>query len=329
MIKAALLSVIIPVYNVEPYLEQCLDSVVNQTYKNLEIICINDGSTDNSLKILEKYQKKDSRIKLINQKNQGAAVARNAGLDSATGGYITFVDSDDYLELNAYEEAMKAMLNDNKNLDLLEFRERAFYLESNEVNKNRSLCITNWFEREFQNKRHNVVIWNKIFKLELIRKFQIRFIEGAIHDDNFFSAAYEVCTENCSFLNLRLYNYRIRSNSIGDGQYKMQYNKVMDIFYNYDDLITFSKKNIIYHKNKERIYFRYIDQIYNFCNDKNRLLEAAFHWDKKILNSNCPHDLKLKYIEKRDAIIYAVEHPFEYECYKIFSKLCNFFDIIK
>ena len=86
--KAALLSVIIPVYNVEPYLEQCLDSVINQTYKNLEIICINDGSTDNSLKILEKYQKKDSRIKLINQKNKGLSEARNAGLDVAKGGYI-------------------------------------------------------------------------------------------------------------------------------------------------------------------------------------------------------------------------------------------------
>ena len=119
--KAALLSVIIPVYNVEPYLEQCLDSVINQTYKNLEIICINDGSSDNSLKILEKYQKKDSRIKLINQKNKGLSEARNAGLDVAKGEYIAFVDSDDYLELNAYKEAMKVMLQDKNPLILYDY----------------------------------------------------------------------------------------------------------------------------------------------------------------------------------------------------------------
>ena len=121
MIKAALLSVIIPVYNVEPYLEQCLDSVINQTYKNLEIICINDGSTDNSLKILEKYQKKDNRIKLINQKNKGLSEARNAGLDVAKGEYIAFVDSDDYLELNAYEEAMNVVLQEKISCGLKKF----------------------------------------------------------------------------------------------------------------------------------------------------------------------------------------------------------------
>ena len=90
-------TVVIPIYNVEKYLEQCLDSVINQTYKDIEIICINDGSTDNSITNLEKYALSDNRIKIISQTNQGISAARNAGIKVATGKYITFLDSDDFL----------------------------------------------------------------------------------------------------------------------------------------------------------------------------------------------------------------------------------------
>ncbi len=96
-------SIIIPVYNVEKYLKECLNSVVNQTLKEIEIICVDDGSTDNSLSILEEYAKKDNRINLLKQENSGAGAARNKGLDSARGEYIYFLDSDDFLELNAIE----------------------------------------------------------------------------------------------------------------------------------------------------------------------------------------------------------------------------------
>ena len=92
-----LISVIIPIYNVERYLSKCLNSVINQTYKNIEIILINDGSTDDSLKIAQEFQEKDSRIKLYSQKNQGLSGARNTGLKKVTGDYITFIDSDDYV----------------------------------------------------------------------------------------------------------------------------------------------------------------------------------------------------------------------------------------
>ena len=97
------ISVIVPVYNVEQYLPQCLDSIINQTYKNLEIICVDDGSPDNSGKILDEYAKKDKRIKVIHQENQGVSVARNTGLDNATGKYIGFVDPDDWIEADYYE----------------------------------------------------------------------------------------------------------------------------------------------------------------------------------------------------------------------------------
>ncbi len=107
-------SVIIPVYNVEPYLARCLDSVCNQTLKDIEIICINDCSTDNSLAILKDYASKDNRIKIIDfEENKNAAVARNAGLKIAKGEYLGFVDADDYIDLNFYEELYNKAIEDN------------------------------------------------------------------------------------------------------------------------------------------------------------------------------------------------------------------------
>ena len=97
------ISIIIPIYNVEQYLPQCLDSIINQTYKNLEIILINDGSTDNSGKICDNYAKVDNRIHVFHKKNEGVTSARNLGLDKCTGDFIGFVDPDDFIELNMYE----------------------------------------------------------------------------------------------------------------------------------------------------------------------------------------------------------------------------------
>ena len=99
----AKVSVIIPVYNAEKYLKRCLDSIVNQTFKDIEILCINDGSTDNSLNILNEYAKNDSRIRIINQDNQGVSITRNNGIKAATSKYISFVDSDDYISLDFLE----------------------------------------------------------------------------------------------------------------------------------------------------------------------------------------------------------------------------------
>ena len=110
------ISFIIPVYNVEEYLGQCLDSVLAQSYEDFEAICIDDGSTDSSLNILKKYEKKDKRIKIISQKNQGVSVARNAGLDAARGEYISFVDSDDAIDAE-FIKTMLTALEENPQAD--------------------------------------------------------------------------------------------------------------------------------------------------------------------------------------------------------------------
>ena len=111
--KKPIVSVLIPVYNVEKYLKKCLESVTGQTLTNIEIICVNDGSTDNSLKILEKYKALDSRIKIVNKENGGLPSARNAALDIATGEYVGFVDSDDYIEENMFERLVEVAHNEN------------------------------------------------------------------------------------------------------------------------------------------------------------------------------------------------------------------------
>lgn len=122
--KNPLVSVIIPVYNVERYLEECLDSVFNQTYKHIEVIAINDGSTDNSLNILNEYSKKHSNLKVINQENQGQAAARNKGISEASGEYVHFLDSDDYLAPDTFENLILKM--GKNNLDLIRFAAEPF-----------------------------------------------------------------------------------------------------------------------------------------------------------------------------------------------------------
>lgn len=129
-------SIIVPVYNAEKYLSKCLDSLVNQTYTDIEIICVNDGSTDSSLPIMEKYAQKDNRIKIINQENQGVSVARNSGLKIITGDYFLFVDSDDFLNLNACEILDTTLLN--KDIDLLFFGYQR--LKNNKNFYTKSLC---------------------------------------------------------------------------------------------------------------------------------------------------------------------------------------------
>ena len=133
--KDILVSVIVPVYNVENYLRQCLDSITGQTLRNIEIICVDDSSTDSSGKILEEYAKKDERIKIITQPNKGAGAARNNGLSAAQGKYLSFLDSDDFFEPDMLELAYKKAEEDRA--DFVVFKSDQYYTE--EIDMLRSL----------------------------------------------------------------------------------------------------------------------------------------------------------------------------------------------
>ena len=159
-----LLSVIIPVYNGESYIDKCLNSVINQTYRNLEIIIINDGSKDKSLERLNYYKSIDSRIVLVDQCNKGSSQSRQYGIDIAKGDYITFVDIDDYIELNTYEIAM----NEISDIDILTFGVSCDYEKEKYSLARNVLQNDNSVKSLFENEIFNFV-WNKIYRSSLIK----------------------------------------------------------------------------------------------------------------------------------------------------------------
>ena len=187
------ISVIIPVFNAEKYLVQCLDSIINQSFKNLEIICINDGSTDKSLNILEEYSKKDKRIKIINISNHGQGYARNIGIKKANGRYISFVDADDFLDLNSYEILHEFIIN-NK-LDAL-FFQLINYIDTSgnfiETDLYNHVCFKKnnliFSPEEYEKVLFNIPVCpvSKIYKTDFLRKNNIYFLEDVIFEDNVF-----------------------------------------------------------------------------------------------------------------------------------------------
>lgn len=191
--RTPLISVIIPVYNVEKYLHRCLDSVIAQTYQNLEIICVDDGSIDESGRICDQYAVRDARIKVIHQENRGLSAARNKGLDAAEGEYIAFVDSDDYILEDMYKKMLDKRLDYSVDLCVCQWQYE--FSDGRQVVKKKNIDPTIYGRKtslEFAsflyrgNYENGVVVaaWNKLYRRELLDK--IRF-EGRIHEDEAFS----------------------------------------------------------------------------------------------------------------------------------------------
>lgn len=214
------ISIIIAVYNVEKYLRKCLDSLINQTFNNIEIICINDGSTDNSLKILKEYKAKDDRIIIVEQENQGPGVARNKGIDIAQGKYIMFVDPDDWLELNACELAYNQIEKNNNDFVIFDYR---IYIEESEnfieeknhfepyqdVLKNSEININNLKTNFFQNGYS----WGKIYNKNFLLNNSIKYLPLYLCEDVPFTFFSILLAKSFSILNIPLYIYRIRTSS--------------------------------------------------------------------------------------------------------------------
>ena len=173
-----LISVMVPVYNVAPYITNCLESLIHQTYTNLEIILVDDGSTDNSLEICQEYAKKDKRIKVIHKENGGLSTARNAGLDVATGDYYSFVDSDDYISTRFYEIMLKIALEHSADIVECDYNKIPFEDVTPEnrdsfldIKENRQVSIINneqalleLFSDDLHLYIKTVVSWSKLYK---------------------------------------------------------------------------------------------------------------------------------------------------------------------
>ena len=201
-------SVIIPVYNTENYLRACLDSVVNQTLRDIEIICVNDGSTDNSLSILKEYAEKDSRIVLINQKNAGVSVARNNAIAVAKGEYLAFLDSDDWFEPDAMEAAYSKISQDKT--DVVGFAAKSFI--ANKYNRDFN---SNIIEKILNGKggikefvELNILVWDKLFRTEFIKGNNIQFpVELSLAEDIIFCNLVNFAHAKYSYLNRYLVNH--------------------------------------------------------------------------------------------------------------------------
>ncbi|MCL2391773.1 MAG: glycosyltransferase [Oscillospiraceae bacterium] len=217
------ISVIITVYNAEPYIKKCIESVIGQTYSNLEVLLINDGSTDNSGIICDEYAKKDCRIKSFHKANRGVGSARNAGLEQATGAYLGFVDADDWIEPDMYEVLFNALSSHEVHLSAARFTRDTDYSSvveagrkkiSNQMLTQRQMLLYLFRLNEYAG--FYSAVWNKLYRAEIVKDNHLLFDEQLkISEDLKFLTEF-ILTANCSgiFVDKPLYHYRQRDDSL-------------------------------------------------------------------------------------------------------------------
>ena len=242
-------SVIVPVYNVEEYLDKCLDSLVNQTLEDIELIVVNDGSADNSEAIISKYKEKyPNKIAYFVKENGGLSDARNYGIPHATGDYIAFLDSDDYVELSLYEELYKKAIETDA--DMVECD---FYWEYSDTK--RIYDSKGKYKDEsdmYANAR--VVAWNKLYKRNVLLNSGVQFPKGLRYEDLEFFYKILPSLNKIELVEKPLIHYIQRNNSISYTQNE----KTRDIFIILDNIIRYYKEKGIYEKHKEELEFMYI-----------------------------------------------------------------------
>jgi len=283
------ISIIVPVYNVEAYLDECVQSIVNQTHKNIEVILVDDGSEDKSSSMCDEWAKKDSRIKVIHQDNQGLSMARNAGIDIARGYYIYFVDSDDYIDYELCSKMVQALEKTGSDIVAVNYyqvdEEGALYAP---VHKH-PLGILSSHEALYHLIHDNLRThaWSKMCKRELFTN--VRFPEGFYCEDvgtiyKLFAKANSICV-----LDDKLYYYRQRKGSIMNewsnktmfDLYRMKKARYSDLLLLYPDLANDDFKNVALLA--KSVYIRslfgdmdkvYVDEVVSFLNDnKERILK--------------------------------------------------------
>jgi glycosyltransferase involved in cell wall biosynthesis len=215
------ISVIVPVYRVENYLNRCLDSILRQTYKNLEIILVDDGSDDNSPAICDDFALKDPRIKVIHQENKGLAGARNAGLEAATGDFVAFVDSDDYINHGMYEHMMDQIIEHDADIAMCDIKyvfDGNYPVEPPDDKDGLDIEVIDGHQAQYQMCRTlrdrilYTVAWNKLYKRELFKG--ITYPEGRIHEDEARTHEILYKAEKIVYINCKYYYYFQRLDSI-------------------------------------------------------------------------------------------------------------------
>ena len=300
--KNFLISIIIPVYNVEIYIEQCLDSIKKQSYQNFEVIIVNDGSQDNTESICKKIAQSDARFKYFSKENGGVSSARNFGLDNANGHYITFIDGDDWVDPNHLEILIKSITENNSDIAICsykEFKNNIFYIRYY-TNKEKYLLNFNRMTKEdflinFPKLLSTNVCFNnavsKLFRRDLVKdlKFDSKLIYA--EDLDFYFRLY-LNTESISFINEETYVYRIHGDSTTSGFtqehaeqelsiYKKMYEKIYELglptinYLNKLDFLLNARKDFLANKVLLNEYFEYLDDIKNNVIYPNKLISIV------------------------------------------------------
>ena len=252
-------SVIVPVYNVEKYLPKCLDSIVGQTYENLEIICVDDGSPDNSAEILRNYAEKDNRIKVISKENNGLSSARNAGMEIATGEYIVFVDSDDWIDENTIESAVSVAENEGFDMVMWGYTREYKYQSVEKHIFDGDRCFNRDETRFFVHRRMAgllkeelsepengdsiVTAWGKLYNTKKIKDNNLQFVDTKIigTEDVLFNIYYFGLVDNCKFINQPFNHYRKDNETSLTRSYKPQLSEQWATLY--EMMFDFIKEN--------------------------------------------------------------------------------------
>lgn len=278
-------SVIVPIYNVEKYLEKCINSLLSQTLEDIQIILVNDGSKDNSGNIAKEYKKNNKdRVIYVEKENGGLSDARNYGIKYATGDFIAFLDSDDYIEKNAYEEMYNKAIEENA-----DYVECDFIWEfPNKIRVDK--------QYPYKNKKEmlsfvRVVAWNKLIKRQLITDNNLEFPKGLRYEDVEFTYKLIPLINKFAYVDKPFIHYVQREGSIAN----VQNERTAEIFTVLDNVIEFYKKNNIYEKYRDELeynYARYLlcSSLKRMCKIKDKTIRKKLlteNWER--LNSNFPN----------------------------------------
>lgn len=286
-----MVSVIVPVYNLEKYIERCIKSIINQTYKDLEIIIVNDGSSDSSEKTIKKYAKQDSRIKYYYKANGGQATARNLGIEASEGKYILFVDGDDWIELNMIEDMVNST-NEETELVLSDY-----YIDYYDITIV-GTCVPNYSD----DNTKNLILSSpgpcyKLYKASIIKKHKPFFPEGIIYEDLAIIPYINSLIKSSVYLKKPYYHYCIRKNST---MHKNKFNKnERDVFLAVTNLQKEFKGDF-----QEEVEFLFIRELLYFSNIRNLFFVGKdvniYRKDLiKTLKTNYPNWKKNKYYMRK------------------------------
>lgn len=280
--KKIVFSIIVPVYNTEKYIEECISSILTQTFQNFEVIIIDDGSTDSSLQKCIKFSEKDKRIKIFKQKNAGVSQARNNGIKNANGEYIIFIDSDDYIESNMLEKIYPFLKEDS----LISFGYRKKYLNKEINHKNKKFNLKNIKEMEEKiilDINVGGYICNKVFSKKIIKDKNILF-DSKIHysEDLKFTLEYVKNCKEINYISFSPYIYRMRKSSVSFSYINHKNASILDLL---SKLIDEYKEN---NNITLKLKYDYLLNYYKFKKiyPKEKIRTDILNEEKQIIRSN-------------------------------------------